>query len=352
MATSSRWLGEWHRPDNAIHARLTRQDRPEPAYCWPMTVDGQLWLFSSSVWLLDPLGLDVGPNLDESLLAFAVERRRPLLEQMGLQHLALPGAAGPQACDWLHLDLHIDAGSSGDDTPLSLSAWVPVEALPDWVARTGLVRHQRQGDAWAAQVPVVLRWALPTFSLPAGLLRGLVAGSLIRLPFAARRDSFHRLQGCGLQIDLQPSGDPAVWVVLQGAQGTPDAPSFHESGTDMIPEDTYPPGDDADDTLDADLPQGSDGSEDETEEDADPGLPAQAGSALALDDLGIPITVLCGRVELPLQALRAWGPGSEVSLPTEALDEIELCSGQRVLARGRLIRLNDGLAVRITGVVT
>jgi type III secretion protein Q len=66
-----------------------------------------------------------------------------------------------------------------------------------------------------------------------------------------------------------------------------------------------------------------------------------------LDQLPVQLTCEVARLDMPLGELRALAPGHILPLATQPGEEIDLrINGQRV-GRGELVRLGDGLAVRI-----
>lgn len=75
--------------------------------------------------------------------------------------------------------------------------------------------------------------------------------------------------------------------------------------------------------------------------------PALTGPDQALDDLALTLTCQVGRVELTLGQLRELGEGSVLALNNHSDDGVDLIvNGQRI-GQGRLVRIGDGLGVRV-----
>ena len=65
----------------------------------------------------------------------------------------------------------------------------------------------------------------------------------------------------------------------------------------------------------------------------------------------LPLTLVCqlGSVELTLEQLRAMAPGTLLPLASSGQDEVDLMVHGRRIGRGELVRIGDGLGVRLLG---
>ncbi|WP_122593369.1 type III secretion system cytoplasmic ring protein SctQ [Pseudomonas viridiflava] len=65
----------------------------------------------------------------------------------------------------------------------------------------------------------------------------------------------------------------------------------------------------------------------------------------------LPLTLVCqlGSVELTLEQLRAMAPGTLLPLASSGQDEVDLMVNGRRIGRGELVRIGDGLGVRLLG---
>ena len=79
-------------------------------------------------------------------------------------------------------------------------------------------------------------------------------------------------------------------------------------------------------------------------------MPDPNDDALARD-LTVPVSCRLGQLEMTLAELAALGPGAVVALGRPLGGTVELCAGERVLARGELVDVEGELGVKLTEVV-
>ncbi len=70
---------------------------------------------------------------------------------------------------------------------------------------------------------------------------------------------------------------------------------------------------------------------------------------IAMDDIPVEITIRLGRTTMTVNALSALRPDDIVPLDQEISDGVEICVGDKVVARGELTGEGDRIAVRILG---
>ncbi|PVZ12538.1 MULTISPECIES: type III secretion system cytoplasmic ring protein SctQ [unclassified Pseudomonas] len=75
--------------------------------------------------------------------------------------------------------------------------------------------------------------------------------------------------------------------------------------------------------------------------------PALAGPDAALDELDLTLTCQVGRLDLTLGQLRELGEGSVLALDSRADDGVELVVNGRRIGHGQLVRIGEGLGVRV-----
>lgn len=75
--------------------------------------------------------------------------------------------------------------------------------------------------------------------------------------------------------------------------------------------------------------------------------PALAGPDAALDELDLTLTCQVGRLDLTLGQLRELGEGSVLALEGRADDGVELVVNGRRIGQGQLVRIGEGLGVRV-----
>jgi len=79
--------------------------------------------------------------------------------------------------------------------------------------------------------------------------------------------------------------------------------------------------------------------------------PAERAGAEALGflaDVALPIEIRLGAAQLAIGELLELAPGSVVALERRAEDPVEIVAAGRVIARGEMVVVDDGLGVRIT----
>lgn len=83
----------------------------------------------------------------------------------------------------------------------------------------------------------------------------------------------------------------------------------------------------------------------------DPEGAAAAGSLDALLEVSMPVIVEIGRTTMTLQEVLHLGPGSVVQLERAIGEPVDLYVGDRRLAQGEIVVVDDQLGVRITRVL-
>jgi flagellar motor switch protein FliN/FliY len=84
-----------------------------------------------------------------------------------------------------------------------------------------------------------------------------------------------------------------------------------------------------------------------TAAEEDPASAPSPSQSAALLSLPVSVAVSVGRVKASIEQLLAAGPDAILTLDTKLDDPVELIIGDQVIARGRLIELNDGAAVGV-----
>lgn len=79
---------------------------------------------------------------------------------------------------------------------------------------------------------------------------------------------------------------------------------------------------------------------------------APAGSLDALLEVSMPVIVEIGRTSMTLQEVLHLGPGSVVQLERAVGEPVDLYVGDRRLAQGEIVVVDDHLGVRITKVLS
>lgn len=88
---------------------------------------------------------------------------------------------------------------------------------------------------------------------------------------------------------------------------------------------------------------------------SDSAVPATDAVAPALDallDVSMPVIIEIGRTTMTLQEVLQLGPGSIVSLDRAVGEPVDIFVGDRRLAQGEIVVVNDHLGVRVTRVLT
>lgn len=70
---------------------------------------------------------------------------------------------------------------------------------------------------------------------------------------------------------------------------------------------------------------------------------------VSLDALPLKLVCQVGSVELTLEQLREMAPGTLLPLASSTRDEVDLMVNGRRVGRGELVRIGDGLGVRLLG---
>jgi flagellar motor switch protein FliN/FliY len=78
---------------------------------------------------------------------------------------------------------------------------------------------------------------------------------------------------------------------------------------------------------------------------------ASPASLDALLDVSMPVIIEIGRSTMTLQEVLQLGPGSVVQLERAVGEPVDIYVGDRRLAQGEIVVVNDHLGVRITQVV-
>jgi flagellar motor switch protein FliN/FliY len=76
--------------------------------------------------------------------------------------------------------------------------------------------------------------------------------------------------------------------------------------------------------------------------------PLEAGSLSALSGLALPVLVRIGTAEMTVGELLRVGPGAVITLDRHVDEPVEVLVGDRIVARGELVSVDDEMGVRIT----
>ncbi len=79
-----------------------------------------------------------------------------------------------------------------------------------------------------------------------------------------------------------------------------------------------------------------------------PLLPLEADSLAALSEVALPVSVRIGRVSLTVGELLGLSQDAVITLEQRLDDPVEVLVGDRVVALGELVSVNDEMGVRIT----
>lgn len=77
---------------------------------------------------------------------------------------------------------------------------------------------------------------------------------------------------------------------------------------------------------------------------------ALATEYVNLDDLPVSLVFEIGRTSLSVAEVQRLGPGVAVSLADMAMDFVTILANGRCVGRGEIVRIGEGLAVRVTGI--
>jgi flagellar motor switch protein FliN/FliY len=81
--------------------------------------------------------------------------------------------------------------------------------------------------------------------------------------------------------------------------------------------------------------------------------PGQASGTLGLLlDLELPVSVLFGKAQMPLQQVLKWTSGSIVELESAVNDPVEIVVNHCVIARGEVVVVDGNYGVRIQQIVS
>ena len=85
----------------------------------------------------------------------------------------------------------------------------------------------------------------------------------------------------------------------------------------------------------------------------DDGPTGEAGNSMGvLMDVSMPVVIEIGRTQLTVQQLLQLAPGSVVQLDRAVGDPVDIYVGDRRLASGEVVVVDDHFGVRVTDVVT
>ena len=77
-----------------------------------------------------------------------------------------------------------------------------------------------------------------------------------------------------------------------------------------------------------------------------------ASSATALEDVPLTVEVELGSIDVPLEAVKHYGQGTQIPLAAAAGDPVTLLLNGQPIALGDLVVVGDHYAVRITRLLT
>jgi flagellar motor switch protein FliN/FliY len=82
--------------------------------------------------------------------------------------------------------------------------------------------------------------------------------------------------------------------------------------------------------------------------DAEGLAPLQGASLHALSGLALPVRIRIGSASMTVGELTRLGAGSVIALDRRVDEPVEVLIGDRVVARGELVSIDDEMGVRIT----
>ncbi len=80
--------------------------------------------------------------------------------------------------------------------------------------------------------------------------------------------------------------------------------------------------------------------------------PTQKANINLLLDVPLKVTVLLGNTKMLIKDLLHLGPGSIIELSKIAGDPMDICIGEKLIARGEVVVVNDLFGVRIIDIVS
>ena len=92
--------------------------------------------------------------------------------------------------------------------------------------------------------------------------------------------------------------------------------------------------------------------ENEPQNTATGGTPAQSRRIDLLLDVPLELSVELGRTRMSIQELLSLGPGSVIELDKVAGEPLDILINDRLVARGEAVVVNDKFGIRITDIVS
>jgi len=80
--------------------------------------------------------------------------------------------------------------------------------------------------------------------------------------------------------------------------------------------------------------------------------PSSPGNISLLLDVPLKVSVQLGNTKMLIKDLLRLGPGSVLELPKVAGDPMDICIGEKLIARGDIVVVNEMFGVRITDIIS
>ncbi len=70
-----------------------------------------------------------------------------------------------------------------------------------------------------------------------------------------------------------------------------------------------------------------------------------------LMDVQLTVSVELGRVNMPIEEILNWGPGTVIELDKYSNEPVDILVNNKVIAKGEVVMVDDNLGVRITSLI-
>ena len=70
-----------------------------------------------------------------------------------------------------------------------------------------------------------------------------------------------------------------------------------------------------------------------------------------LMDVQLTVSVELGRVNMPIEEILNWGPGTVIVLDKYSNEPVDILVNNKVIAKGEVVMVDDNLGVRITSLI-
>ncbi len=68
-------------------------------------------------------------------------------------------------------------------------------------------------------------------------------------------------------------------------------------------------------------------------------------------DVVVPVSVELGRVNVPIEQILEWGPGTVIQLDKFAGEPVDILVNNKLIAKGEVVTIDENLGVRITSLI-